>query len=101
MANAFAGNTIYIDSTGDSGLGTGRGNTFLTGIFFTPDAANDALDLRETVGGTVKFYCRAATAKSTVFFDMADTPIRFVGAIHVTTITSGAKAILVWKEGNA
>ena len=101
MANESSGNTAYIDATGDSSFGTGKGDIFLVGVIFTPDAANDELELRDSSGGRIKFYARGATAKSTMFFDMADTPIRFTGAVHVQTITSGAKAILIRRVASA
>jgi len=95
MANTYNQNTCAIDSTGDSGIGTGKGRIKLFGVIFVPDANNDEIELRNSSGGAVKFYTRAATAKETKFIDLANKPILFNDAIHVQTLSSSARAILI------
>lgn len=91
MANTTSSNMIFIDSTGtvtDSPVK-------IAYILFTPNTANDELLLRMTSSGSNCFYAREATAKKTITYDFSRKPLVFVNGLHVETLTSGAKVVIV------
>lgn len=91
MANTTSSNMIFIDSTGTVADST----TKVAYIIFTPDAANDELLLRMTSSGANCFYARGAVAKNTVVYDFSRKPLVFVNGLHVQTLTSGAKVVVI------
>lgn len=95
MANVRSGNSAYVDATGSI---TTDKNTKVLRIFFTPDAANDELLLSDGSSGSSKIYLRLATAKKTEVFDFGE-GVNFPNEIYVSTLTSGAKAVLMLKSG--
>jgi hypothetical protein len=95
VANVRSGNSAYVDTTGSI---TTDKNTKVVRILFTPDAANDELLLKDGTAGSSKIYLRLATAKKTEVFDLGD-GINFPNEIYVSTLTAGAKAVLMLKSG--
>lgn len=95
MANVRVGNKIMIDSTGTVLTNPIR----IVHILFTPDAANDQLVLREESGGSDCFFIRGVTAKQTEMYSFLDCPLIFSNGLHVQTLTSGAKAVIVTSGG--
>lgn len=91
MANVVSANTVYVDTTGSI---TTKKNTHVYRIWFTPDAANDEILITDGSGGNNKFYARGATAKDTKEFRMDAQGLIFPNGIYITTLSSGAKAIL-------
>lgn len=95
MANVRNGNTIYLDSTG-AATTANEINVKVAYIIFTPDAANDVLELKDDdTSGDLKFYIRGATAKDSMMFDFSYSPLLFPNGIYVSTITAGAKATII------
>jgi hypothetical protein len=92
MANVRLGNKILIDA---EGAAAATGPIKVVYVLFTPDTAADELELSETDGGSLGFYCRGATAKETLQFDFSACPLVFNNGIWVETLTTGAKALLV------
>ncbi len=92
MANMQNTNTFFVDTAGSL---TTIANTRVSHILFTPDAAFDAIELRDTdASGAIKFRARGAVAKQTLEFQFI-TPIVFPKGIYVNVLTANATAILV------
>ena len=96
MANSRSGNVFYADSTGEL---TTDSSIKLIGILFTTNAANDALVLRESSGGTNKIAIKHVTANDTKFIDLSSTPILFARGIYVSTLTASATVTLITSTG--
>lgn len=95
MANGRFGNKIWIEETGTVVSGKPVKVAY---ILFTPDATSDQMVLRETSSGSDCFFVRGAVAKDTICLDFHARPIIFQNGIHVQTLTSGAKAVLITTE---
>ncbi len=91
MANVTVANKIFIDSTGLASAS----RTKIAHILFTPNAINDELAISETETGAVCFYVRGSVAKQTTHIRMEVVPAVFGNGIWITTLTSGAKAVLI------
>lgn len=94
MANARLGNKIYVDAAGE--LTTAR--TLVTGILFTPAAADDSMVLAEVSGGSTALKIQSPTAKLTQPFDFSTKPMVFNNGIYVVSITAGAVATIITSE---
>lgn len=98
MANVEQSGSIYIDATG---VATAKTNKRVAYIFFTPDAANDALTLRDGdgAGDPLKITIKGDIAKKTTIFDMSKAPMRFQDGIYVSALTASATAVLILTSG--
>lgn len=97
MGNYRRGNTWYID-TASAALETGA-NQRVVGIFVTPTSANGYIVLGETSSAdTIKLRVGGATANSTVFIDLSDTPVVFSG-IYVQTLTTAVATLILSDKG--
>jgi hypothetical protein len=92
MANVQNSNSFYVDSTG---LLSDKPNIRVSGIIFTPNAANDAITLIDGTGGSTKLKIQGATAKNTVLIDFHMAPIVFPNGIFVSAITASAVATII------
>jgi len=96
MANTRTGNMWYID-TASQQLTSRR--IKITHIIFTPDATDDTLVLRDSSSGSNMVKIQGATAKQTQSIPFYDNPLVFENGVYVQTLTSGATATLIVKEG--
>lgn len=94
MANSHTSNKFHIDSTGS--LTTKRQQ--ISYILFTPNASGDTLALKETSAGDVVFTAKGAVAHATQYLDFSRRPLVFGNGVYVSTITSGATAVIVTTE---
>ena len=90
MANATAGNKIYVTAAGS----LTENRTQVAYVFFTGGANNDAMILGESVSGPPLLKIQADGSVQTVFFDTSRRPMVFNG-IYVQSISSGAVATIV------
>ena len=97
MANVLQSNSVYVDSTG--ALTTKK--TKVAYIIFTPDAANDAITLRDGdgAGDPLKLTLKGATAKQSTLFDFSNKPLLFQDGIYCSAITASATATLILTSG--
>jgi hypothetical protein len=96
MANAVQSSSAYVDTAGL--IYTGR--VKIAHIVFTPDAAFDALVLRDglTNGGVLKLSIKAAVAKDAIHIDLSTCPIQFQDGVYASVITAGAIATVVFTQ---
>lgn len=99
MANVRNGNTIYVDSTGS--LLTDK-NVRVYGIFYTSNAAEDAIILKDADNsGDLKLKIQVATAKQTIFYDFHNTNVFFPNGIYVSSLSASSIATILYQIGGS
>lgn len=92
MANTRNGNTWHVDSAGT--LTTDK-NVKVSHILFTSSGAGDSIVITDASGGNDKITLKQATANDTKQFEFEQSPLVFPNGIHITSLSTGAKAVLV------
>lgn len=109
MANVLSGSTYYVDtaSTGAASCLESK-DIQVVGIFYHTDSANQHFVLNDISGtsaagyptaGAVKLKIGNSSAHETLFFDLADCPIRFANGIWISTLESGFLTLIVKLKG--
>jgi hypothetical protein len=91
-----AGNTYYIDATGEEVTSTVR----VVGVLFTPEAATAVLVLKDrTPANNIKLEFKSFSGNETTqLYSFKELPVVFQSGIKVTTVTD-CTATLILSEG--
>lgn len=109
MANTLSGSTYYVDtaSTGAASCLESK-DVQVVGIFYHTDSANQHFVLNDIAGtaaagaptvGATKLKVGNVSAHETLFYDLADCPIRFANGIWISTLDSGFLTLIVKFKG--
>lgn len=109
MANTLSGSTYYVDvaSTGAASCLESK-DVQVVGIFYHTDTANQHVVLNDIAGtsaagtptvGSVKLKIGNIAAHETLFYDLANCPIRFANGIWISAFDSGFLTLIVKFKG--
>ncbi len=107
MANAFSGNSYFVDTSSSSGDATsfqvGRG--LLVGVVFTAAANTDVITIFDlgsdnASAGIKKLSIKASTAGSTQLFRLGDNPILFTNGAWITLTGSPTATLIIRIQGS-
>ncbi len=109
MANVLSGSTYYVDtvSTGSASC-LESSDIQIVGIFYHSDSANQHAIINDIAGtaaagtptvGALKLKIGNVAAHETLFYDLADCPIRCSKGIWISTLDSGSLTLIVKAKG--
>lgn len=109
MANVLSGSTYYVDtaSTGAASCLESK-DVQVVGIFYHTDSASQHFTLNDISGsspagsptvGNTKLKAGNISAHETLFYDLANCPIRFANGIWISQLDSGSLTLVIKIKG--